>query len=104
MGGSEWEGGPPHFLRFEGPFSWWRKPEQRPLHGNNLRGTSADQGGGGDLIKKTDKCKPEVMHSTVRHKCIFILYAKPGPGGGGVGCLAAVQVPSGHQARNMHIL
>ena len=34
--------------------------------------------GGGDLIKKTDKCKPEVMHSTVRHKCIFILHAKPG--------------------------
>ena len=34
--------------------------------------------GGCDLIKKTDKCKPEVMHSTVRHKCIFILYAKPG--------------------------
>ena len=23
------------------------------------------------------------MHSTVRHKCIFILYAKPGDGGGG---------------------
>ena len=22
------------------------------------------------------------MHSTVRHKCIFILYAKPGMGGG----------------------
>ena len=24
------------------------------------------------------KCKPEVPHSTVRHKCIFVLYAKPG--------------------------
>ena len=36
------------------------------------------RGGGGGLIKKTDKCKPEVMHSTVTHKCIFILYAKPG--------------------------
>ena len=23
-------------------------------------------GGGGDLIKKTDKCKPEAMHSTVK--------------------------------------
>ena len=23
------------------------------------------------------KCKPEVMHSTVRNKCIFILHAKP---------------------------
>ena len=35
-------------------------------------------GGGGERIKETDKCKPEVMHSTVKHKCIFILYAKPG--------------------------
>ena len=35
-------------------------------------------GGGGDLIKKTDQCKPEAMHSTARHKCILILYAKPG--------------------------
>ena len=35
-----------------------------------LDGTDVE--GGGDLIKKTDKCKPEVMHSTVRHKCIFI--------------------------------
>ena len=37
-------------------------------------------GGGGDetKLKKTDKCKPEVMHSTERHKCIFIVYAKPG--------------------------
>ena len=25
------------------------------------------------------------MHSTVTHKCIFILYAKPGPQGGGGG-------------------
>ena len=40
-------------------------------------GQAGEGGGGGDLIK-TDKCKPEVMHSTVRHKCIFILYAKPG--------------------------
>ena len=24
--------------------------------------------GSGELIKKTDKCKPEVMHSTVKHK------------------------------------
>ena len=28
--------------------------------------------------EKTDKCKPEAMHFTVRHECIFILYAKPG--------------------------
>ena len=28
--------------------------------------------------QKTDKCKPEVMHSTVRHKYIFLLYAIPG--------------------------
>ena len=28
-------------------------------------------------IKKTDQCKPEAMPSTVRHECIFILYAKP---------------------------
>ena len=28
--------------------------------------------------EKTDKCKPEVMHSTIKHKCIFVLYAKPG--------------------------
>ena len=24
------------------------------------------------------QCKPEAMHSTVRQKCIFTLYAKPG--------------------------
>ena len=34
--------------------------------------------------QKTDKWKPEVMHSTVPHKGIFVLDAKPGwPGGGG---------------------
>ena len=32
----------------------------------------------GDLITKKHKCEPEAMHSTVRHQCIFILYAKPG--------------------------
>ena len=31
-------------------------------------------GGGGDetKLKKTDKCKPEVMHSTERHKCMHL--------------------------------
>ena len=36
------------------------------------------QEGAGGVIKKTVKCKPEVMHSTGRHECIFILCAKPG--------------------------
>ena len=36
------------------------------------------------------------MHSTVRHKCIFILYAKPGTvgGGGGAGPLLQPSVPT----------
>ena len=33
---------------------------------------------GGGPYKKTDKYKPEAMHSTVRHKCVCILDAKPG--------------------------
>ena len=47
--------------------------------GGSDEGEGEGGGGGRDLIKKkTGKCKPEAMHSTGRHECIFILYAKPG--------------------------
>ena len=32
-------------------------------------------------------CKPEAMHSAVRHKCIFILCARPGYASGQTLCL-----------------
>ena len=71
-----------HHLRAankEGCIAWHLCIDQMPIFRQLRTG-----GGGCDLIKKTDKCKPEVMHSTVRHKCIFILYAKPEQEEGGV--------------------
>ena len=38
-------------------------------------GTGDPRRGGVPVLQK---CKLEVMHSTVRQKCIFILYTKPG--------------------------
>ena len=37
-----------------------------------------EAGGGGGMRpnENPDNCKP--VHATVRHKCIFVLYAKPG--------------------------